>query len=94
MCENAVLKVHYNFTWLGTRILQLNATYVIGDLPLVVRRQENQTVVYSETVYENQTVIVFNQTTNTTYNVTELTAVGSRQLTQTEEVRLHDIREV
>lgn len=48
VCHNAVLSVKYNFTWSGQRIVFLNATVVLGDVPMEVTWQENRTIVYTD----------------------------------------------
>lgn len=75
-CENAVVNVTYEFTWDGSEIVLLNASYILGNIPLMQTRTGSRTVTYTikePDTYElvNITESVLNTTSNTFYNVTE-----------------------
>ena len=54
VCKNAVLDVLYDFTWDGTTIALLNATIILGDLPVSQERVTNRTITYSEATNDTQ----------------------------------------
>ena len=53
ICHNAVLEVRYNFTWKGSEILLLNATYILGDLPMELERVESYRFNYRDALNED-----------------------------------------
>lgn len=48
ICQNAVIDIHYNFTWKGGEVLLLNATYIMADLPTELERVDSFPVLYEE----------------------------------------------
>ncbi len=77
-CENAVVDVFYNFTWQGSEVLYLNATVVLGDVPIQTEYVQNITVQYTEIV---------DGTEVTTVNHTEELVQVDTIITQTFNVR-------
>ncbi|XP_064612358.1 uncharacterized protein LOC135476300 [Liolophura sinensis] len=60
VCHNAVLSVKYNFTWSGQRIVFLNTTVILGDVPMEVTWQENRTMIYTDnagTTHRNTSLV-------------------------------------
>lgn len=68
-CQNAVLDVHYNFTWSGTSIIGLTAFIILGDLPLEVTREDNRTVTYSVIIPEQIIIVNITDDNNVTSEV-------------------------
>lgn len=76
-CHNVVLDVYYNFTWQDARILQLNATLILADIPMETITEESVTIEYENITIVNGTeeVTLIEKTINTT-------VVNTNSLTQ------------
>ena len=71
-CRDAVVDVRYNFTWVGTTILHLNATVILADVPLFHEKSSSTTPLTMNQKFE----VLFvhsrqNNMTNTTGELTE-----------------------
>ena len=77
ICHNVVLDVHYNFTWQGNTIVELNATLIIGDVAMTATQTEA-----IELQYENRTVINGTEEVEIITKTENVTTVRQNTLTQ------------
>ena len=88
LCHNAVLQVNYNFTWAGTKLLLLNATLILGNVPLEVVRTEMVEMEYTEIIPERIDTVNITVANMTVGNVTLVNATVTQNVTVPERVEV------
>ena len=81
ICRNAVLDVKYNFTWKANEIMILNATVILGDIPLQSTRTDTVTLESTDIVDNNGVPTELPRT-----QVTQITTTMPTVLSQTFQV--------
>lgn len=81
LCSNAVVDVLYNFTWLANDIVYLNATVILGDVPMFTTRNDvnfttNVTQLFASVFVHDYTPVVDVNATEEDNNATTLRPEG------------------